>query len=102
MVTGMMMLKEVELEGDDCRGRGDVVIGCELGDAVCDGDAHETKVVWIGEKSKDIFVVELAAVKRACDVHSTLHLNQHVRTGRGSLGAEQEIHFRQRRSHPWR
>lgn len=62
------------VEGDDCRGRGDVVVGCELGDVVCDGDANETKVVWLGEKTKDIFVVELAAVKGSCNVNSTLDL----------------------------
>lgn len=73
------------VEGDDRRRRRDVAVGCELGDAVCDGYAHETKVVWLGEKPKDVFIVELAAVEGACDVHSALDLDQYVRTGCGSI-----------------
>lgn len=66
------------VEGEDSRGRGDVVVGDELGDVVCNGDSHKTNMLWIREETEDVLPVQLAAVKGSGYVDATFDLEVSV------------------------
>lgn len=56
-----------------CRGC-DVVICSELSDIVCDWDANKTDVVRVGEKTENIFAVQLVTIKGARNIDTALNL----------------------------